>query len=172
MKLPPSWPHTGEDELLEVPLLVQVGVKQGQVVRRQVSARAIKLIPAGSDGARIPPLRYRDKGAKRETDFNGKFAFLKIRYKLPDDETSTLITRPVTNADASDSVNAAPREARFAAAVAAFSQLLRGGRYTGDYCYADAISLAQGARGEDSFGNRNELLGLARLAKSLAAIEP
>ena len=48
-------------------------------------------------------------------------------YDYAPPETSTLITRPVTPADTFESVGAAPRDTRFAAAVAAFGQLLRGG---------------------------------------------
>lgn len=69
-------------------------------------------------------------------------------------------------------MDAAPREARFAAAVGAFGQLLRGGRYTGDYGYDDVIALAQGARGDDPFGYRAEFVNLVRLAQSAAALEP
>ena len=69
-------------------------------------------------------------------------------------------------------MDSAPREARFAAAVAAFGQLLRGGRHTGGYAYDDVIALAQGARGEDSFGYRAEFINLVRLAKTAAALEP
>lgn len=60
---------------------------------------------------------------------------------------------------------------RFAATVAGFGQLLRGGRYTGDYDYDDVIALAQGARGEDPFGYRAEFVDLVRLARSLAVLE-
>ena len=76
----------------------------------------------------------------------------------------------MTVADAFDRVDAAPRDVRFAAAVAAFGQLLRGGRYTGDYGYDDIVALAQGARGEDPFGYRNEFVRLVRLAQSIAAL--
>ena len=127
-----------------------------------------ELIPAGSDGERVAPLRYGDDDATPKPGFDGELAFLKIRYKLPGAATSTLITRPVTASDTFNSVDAAPRDVRFAAAVAAFGQLLRGGRYTGDYAYSDVITLARGARGEDPFGYRNEFVGLVRLAQSIA----
>ena len=56
---------------------------------------------------------------------------------------------------------------RFSAAVAAFGQLLRGGKYTGEFGYDDVARLAQGARGQDGFGYRGEFLTLVNLAKSL-----
>ena len=127
-----------------------------------------ELTPAGSDDARVPSLRYgkaEDGGAAM--DFAGEIAFVKIRYKLPESETSTLITRVVTQADVVQSVEAATDDVRFATAVAAFGQLLRGGRYTGDYGYDDVAALARGARGEDPFGYRNELVGLVRLAQAI-----
>ena len=127
--------------------------------------------PAGSGAERIAPLRYQ-RDAAAEAGAPDELAFLKIRYKLPDAESSTLMTRPVTAADAHAGAGAAPADVRFAAAVAAFGQILRGGRYTGGYGYGDVIDLAQGARGEDPFGYRAEFVGLVRLAESAAAMPP
>ena len=146
-------------------------VDAGEIGAGHTVTAIYEVTPAGSGAERIAPLRYRRGGTRPSAEFEGEYAFLKIRYKLPDAETSTLITRPVTQADAFESVGAASREARFAAAVAAFGQLLRGGRYTGDYGYDDVIALAQGARGEDPFGYRAELIGIVRLAQSAAAME-
>ena len=44
----------------------------------------------------------------------------------------------------------ASREARFAAAVAGFGQLLYDDRYTEDFGYDDVLALARGATGEGS----------------------
>ena len=125
--------------------------------------------PVGSGTERIAPLRYQRQQAAK-VDFRDELAFLKIRFKLPEAEESRLITRPVTAADMLDSVDAAPADVRFAAAVAAFGQILRGGVYTGDYDYDDVIALAQGARGDDPFGYRGEFISLVRLAETAAAM--
>ena len=77
----------------------------------------------------------------------------------------------MTIADTFETVDAAPRDVRFATAVAAFGEILRGGRYTGGYGYADIVALAQRARGDDPFGYRNELLRLVRPARSIADLE-
>ena len=146
-------------------------VDAGEIGAGHTVTAIYELIPAGTGGERIPSLRYQDADAEPSTAFDGELAFLKIRYKLPGGESSTLITRPVTAADAFGTVEAAPRDVRFAAAVAAFGELLRGGRYTGDYGYGDVVALAQGARGDDPFGYRNEFLRLVRLAESIAALE-
>ena len=145
-------------------------VDAGEIGAGHTVTAIYEVTPAGSGAERIAPLRYR-RGEAAETadagaDFDGELAFVKIRYKLPDADTSTLIMRPVTLADGHESVAAAPPDARFAAAVAGFGQLLRGGRYTGGYGYGDVIALAQGARGEDPFGYRAEFIDLVRLARS------
>ena len=148
-------------------------VDAGEIGSGHTVTAIYEVVPAGAGAERVAPLRYqREEAAETDTVFSDELAFLKIRYKRPDAETSTLINRAVTTADAFESVEAAPREARFAAAVAGFGQLLRGGRHTGGYGYDEVIALAQGARGEDPFGYRAEFLGLVRLAKSAAAMEP
>jgi Ca-activated chloride channel family protein len=58
-------------------------------------------------------------------------------------------------------------DARFAAAIAGFGQLLTGATYLGDWGWDDAIRLADRARGDDPFGYRVEAVNLMRLAKSL-----
>ena len=148
-------------------------VDAGEIGSGHTVTAIYEVVPVGSGAEQLAPLRYqRGEAAETDTEFGDELAFLKIRYKRPDADTSILITRAVTTADAVESVDAAPSEARFAAAVAGFGQLLRGGRHTGDYGYDDVIVLAQGARGEDPFGYRAEFISLVRLAKSAAAIEP
>ena len=129
-----------------------------------------EITPAGSGSERVPPLRYGDPPKAAEEDATGEHAFVKVRYKLPDDDTSKLITRAVTADDEASGPDSPPIEARFAAAVAAFGQLLRGGRHTGNYGYEDVLALALDARGEDRFGYRTEFARLVRLAESAAAM--
>jgi len=61
-------------------------------------------------------------------------------------------------------------EAHWAAAVAGFAQILKGGKYTGGYSYDDVIALARGAKGEDTFGYRAEFINVVRLAGSASAL--
>ena len=134
-----------------------------------------EIIPVGSGAERIAPLRYRHEGTvsrARQSGRDDEFATVAIRYKLPDAETSTEFARQVTKADSVESAASASQEVRFAAAVAGFGQLLRGGRYTEDYGYDDVIAAARAAKGEDPFGYRVEFLNLVRLAKTAAAMEP
>lgn len=130
-----------------------------------------EITPAGSTGRLVDDLRYQYP-AKITTAPNAQeYAFLKLRYKLPGSDTSTLITTPVTQSLEVDDLAAAPREARHATAVAAFGQLLRGGRFTSGYSYDDVIELALAAKGDDRFGYRAEFINLVRLAKTAAGME-
>lgn len=123
-----------------------------------------EVTPKGSKGQLVDPLRYGT--AEQGGTPAGEYAFVKIRYKLPGEDESRLITQPVTAADEkSDS------EASFAAAVAAFGQLLRGGEFTGSYGFDDVAALATANRGPDAFGYRAEFINLVRLAKSARAMQ-
>lgn len=137
----------------------------------------------GVSGRLVDDLRYKAKSADDGVDrrvatgenaagANNEYAFVKIRYKQPKSDTSQLITIPVTRSNEVSGEGTVPRETKFAAAVAAFGQLLKGGRYTGNYSYDDVVALAQSAKGDDSFGYRAEFINLVRLAKSAAALEP
>jgi Ca-activated chloride channel family protein len=103
----------------------------------------------------------------------GELAFLRIRYKLPGEDDSRLIERPITNADMVANISRANESARWATAVAGYGQLLRGDPYlTRGYDWDDVITLAQSARGDDEFGWRAEFIQLARAAQSAAAMNP
>jgi Ca-activated chloride channel family protein len=78
--------------------------------------------------------------------------------------------RPITRADVSDSLAAAPEATRWALAVAAFGQKLRGDPWLGDGFDWDAVlEQAQGARGEDPYGERAEFVQMVRAAQGLPA---
>ena len=64
----------------------------------------------------------------------------------------------------------APVDARFAASVAAFGELLRGGRYTGTFGLDDVLKAATSARGDDPYGYRSEFLQLVRTAGNVTVM--
>lgn len=128
-----------------------------------------EITPRGSKGQLVDDLRYGESEPDKASA--NEYAFLKIRYKLPDGDTSKLITTPVTTANEVRDASGIPQDTRFATAVAAFGQILRGGQYTGAYSYDDVIALAQGAKGEDPFGYRAEFINLVRIAKTAQTLE-
>ena len=78
--------------------------------------------------------------------------------------------RPITDADFHPSVEAAPQPLRWAAAVAAYGQLLRGDPYlnTG-YGWSDVRALAQSSVGPDPYGLKQEFLRLVGRARDSSA---
>ncbi len=122
----------------------------------------------GSGGEAIAPLRY-GKRAPARTNLDEELAWLKLRYKRPGDDTSVLVETPISRAQ----FVATPTERlRFAAAVAAFGDLLRGGEHTGNFGWSRVAQLARNARGRDAGGYRDEFMRLVEQARALQPSMP
>jgi Ca-activated chloride channel family protein len=122
---------------------------------------------AGEGGERVDPLRYRpasDAGSGRDAEI----AFLRLRYKAPDGEVSNLIERPIALTGLQRDLSRTSERYRFAAAVAGFGQLLRGGKYVDGFGYPDVLALARSSRGADRFGYRDEFIELVDVARTLS----
>ncbi|MAT93169.1 MAG: hypothetical protein CME59_11275 [Halioglobus sp.] len=129
-----------------------------------------EIVLAGSGGERIPQLRYGDRDrAAPAPQHNGELAHVKLRYKQPGAQRSQLISRVVRRDSLRGDIGEGSTDLRFAASVAGFGQLLRGGDFTGQWSYDDALALARGARGDDPHGYRSELVHLIELAQSLSS---
>ncbi|MFT4715241.1 MAG: Ca-activated chloride channel family protein [Paracoccaceae bacterium] len=113
----------------------------------------------GSPAIMSDPLRYVTNPEAASSD---ELGFLKLRYKAPGQSESQLITTPIEDGENPNN------EALFAAAIASFGQLLRNGKYLGEWTYTDAIALAVSTKGEDAFGYRHEAISLMRLADTLS----
>lgn len=135
-------------------------VDAGEIGAGHTVTALYEIVPAGEKGW-LEPLRY-GKSEPVVSGKSGELAMLRVRYQQPEGEKSLLIERPIANQTAP-----ASEDLRFAAAVAAFSQQLKDGRYTGDFSLKDTETLARGARGDDRFGLRNEFVQLVELAQSL-----
>lgn len=117
-----------------------------------------EVVPTGAKGW-LPERRYDGNRPPAPTASGRELAFVKLRYKLPGEDASRLIERPV----AASLLRTAPApsgDMAFATAVAAFGQKLRGDKYLGDYSFAAIRGLAGNPQG---FW-RNEFLKLAQLA--------
>jgi Ca-activated chloride channel family protein len=114
----------------------------------------------GAKGARVDPLRYGDTPTAAT---GNELAFLRLRYKSPEGGASQLIEQPLAA-----TVSAAPSDRlRFAAAVAAFAENLRGGKYADGFGYAKVAELARASLGKDEDGYRAEMARLAELAAGM-----
>ena len=145
-------------------------VDAGEIGAGHTVTALYEIALVGSPGVRLPPLRY---GAldRPETGNTTELGFLRLRYKAPDSDESQLLEWPLQQALLTPELAQTTPRFRFAAAVAAFGQLLRGGTYTEKFDYGDVLTLARGARGEDAFGYRGEFLSLVQLAQSFGQAE-
>ncbi len=131
-----------------------------------------EVTPVGSPSRLVDDLRYGiQPAAAVRSDADAELAWLRLRYKRPGESESVLMERPVP-AEAATAFEAAPGDARFAAAVAGFGQILRQSVHVGAFDFDAVAEIASAARGEDSFGYRSEFLQLVRLAESAAALGP
>lgn len=114
------------------------------------------------------PLRYGEAKPLVDTR-SGELAWLKLRYKQPDAEQSTLIERPIhTRQIARQSSD----RLAFAAAVAAYADLLRGGTHVAQFDYAQVQKLAQRGLSDDARGYRAQFLTLVSKTGQLGAGAP
>lgn len=135
-------------------------VDAGEIGAGHTVTALYEIVPKGEQGW-LEPLRYATAPAVENT--SAELALLRVRYKPAAGGASQLIERPIRN-----QTTQASDDLRFAAAVAAFAQQLKGdGRYTGSMRLQDTAALARSARGDDPFGLRNEFVQLVELAQSL-----
>ncbi len=120
-----------------------------------------EVVPAGQDGW-IPGRRYQDRIPQAASGQASEAAYVKLRYKQPDSDTSTLIEQVLP---ASRLANAPVPQGdfAFATAVAAFAQKLRGDTLLDDFPYTAVRSLA----GQQSDFYRQEFIKLVGVAEGL-----
>jgi Ca-activated chloride channel homolog len=126
-----------------------------------------ELTPVGSGAEQLPPLRYGgNKAPAAAKDHSGanEVALLGLRYKRPGEDRSRLIEAPVLRSQ----LTKTPSESlRFASAVAAFADSLRGGKHIGDWDWTAIAEAAKRSAGKDRWGQRAEFVGLVEQAGKL-----
>ncbi len=117
---------------------------------------------------RIEPGRYEavagDQGAAALAGHSDEYAFVKLRYKRPGEKQSQLLEVPVAAGNSESLPATTKQDVDFAIAVAGAAEILRGGKYSGDWTLDDAITLAQQGKGDDEFGYRSGFIQLLRQA--------
>ncbi|MBR7059281.1 MAG: VWA domain-containing protein [Neisseriaceae bacterium] len=101
---------------------------------------------------------------------NNEYAFIKLRYKLPNQKQSKLLQQTVDVG--SKSFANASSDSRFAMAVVAYGEALRGGEYNGKITWDDIYKLAKNNQKPDPYGDRSEFIDLIEIAKSLSSKKP
>lgn len=132
-----------------------------------------EIVPAGKEADALPPpvddLKYQQSLQPNEASTSDETLAVKLRYKAPDGDTSTLVEFPVV--DGGKAFDEADIDVRFAAAVAGFGMKLRRSEYAGSWTYADVEKVAQSALGSDPYGLRAEFIELVRKAAEFGGQE-
>lgn len=140
-------------------------VDAGEIGAGHTVTALYEVVLVGAEGRRVDELRY----AEQQTDkqkLADEAALVKLRYKMPDEDKSQLISH-VIERQQFDAGNKVAGDSQFAASVAGFAQLLRGGRYLNGWDWQQAIELAQNSKGADKDGYRGEMIQLMKMAKLL-----
>ena len=124
-----------------------------------------EIIPAGQTGW-LPESRYQAAPAANDKAAS-EYAFINLRYKLPGQSNSILINRPV--AVGSKPLAQGSNATRQAVAAAAFGELLRGGKYSGNFGWPQTLELARRAQSPDRHGLRRQFVQLIEKAQQLSS---
>ncbi|MDX8378010.1 MAG: VWA domain-containing protein [Mariprofundales bacterium] len=142
-------------------------VDAGEIGAGHTVTALYEIALVGSKGLSIDPLRYQATKDNKKAK-SSELGFLRLRYKQPNSQTSQLIETPIRKQEINSKLAQTSESFRFAAAVAAFGELLRDSKYNHDFSYDDVLNLAMSARGNDEFGYRSEFISLVRTAEILA----
>lgn len=108
----------------------------------------------------IDNLKYTKQTNQNYTD---EMLTVKFRYKEPDGNVSKLIVKTVK--DDNSSIENAPEDLKFSAAVALFGMQLRKSEFINTKKKEDVIALAEAGKGTDADGYRAEFIRLVKSSK-------
>ena len=118
----------------------------------------------GSGGERLPARRYGATPVQSSASSSGEIAHLRLRYKRPGEARSRLIDTPILRS----ALRREPSQSlRFATAVAAYADLLRGGHNVEGWSWDDVAATARASTGDDRWGLRQEFVQLVGEAQQL-----
>jgi Ca-activated chloride channel family protein len=145
-------------------------VDAGEIGAGHTVTAFYELIPPGSEADSLPevdPFKYTPVTTlPKDSLHQDELLTVKVRYKLPKESTSNLISFPVKT-NSVKTTDASSADFRFAASVAAFGMLLRESPYKGTATYDTVTALAQNSVGSDEFGYRKGFLNLVAKARNI-----
>jgi Ca-activated chloride channel family protein len=126
-----------------------------------------ELVPAGKESElpEVDPSKYQQPAEPSPAAQSDEIFTVRLRYKQPDEETSTELTFPVV--DSGQGLSGASPNFQLAAAVACYGMLLRDSQHKGEGTFDLALELAAAGKGEDPSGYRSEFIQLVKLANAL-----
>lgn len=124
-----------------------------------------EIVPAEGKSPQTSEMRYQKTEIKEEAFKGNELALIKLRFKKPNEDTSSLVTQVIANEQVS--FDKASENLRFAASVAEWGLILRNSEYKGEAALEQVLSLARGAKGEDAAGYRAEFIQLVETSALL-----
>ena len=130
-----------------------------------------QVVPAGQkiDVPGVDKLKYSGNTTPSAAADSGEMMTVKLRYKKPDGDKSTLMETVVR--DEGQSIDKSHKDFRFASSVASFGMILRKSEHKGSYTLAAVAELAESAIGDDPEGYRKEFVKLVKTAEKLRSSE-
>ena len=128
-------------------------------------AKVVGTLVATRKDPKVDGLKYQNGSKLSPAAGSGELMTVKVRYKLPDEDTSTKLEHPVL--DDGRSIDAASEDFRFAAAVASFGMILRNSNHRGDVAFDQILELAENATGTDRSTDRDGFIELVEQARNL-----
>ena len=127
-----------------------------------------EVVPPGIplDLPKVDALKYQKKTQPAAAADSPELCTIKVRYILPDETKSKLLTLPLKNRR--PSVAEASADFRFTAAVASFAMILRDSPHKGSASLQQVLQLARDAGQFDPGGHRAEFIQLVRTAQRLS----
>jgi Ca-activated chloride channel family protein len=155
-------------------------IDAGEIGSGHTVTALYEIVLNGSDFTPEEDLRYRygatpsatpSQTGELSAQAKRELAFLKLRYKEPEADSSKLLEFPILSAAVQKSAQNASQDFKFAAAVSYFAHKLRNSRFSGGLSYGEIAKLAQEGRCEDRFGYRQELIELVKDAEASSNIK-
>jgi Ca-activated chloride channel family protein len=127
-----------------------------------------EVVPVGVkvDAAGVDPLKYQREARDTRAAASGELLTVKVRYKEPDGDKSSLLTEVVLNRPSTMTANVG-----FASAVAEFGMVLRESPSRGQASFQSASVRARKFLGEDEEGYRAEFVRLVDRAATLRRVK-
>ena len=134
-----------------------------------------EIVPAGVEffqGPSVDELKYQKvepsptSVAKVEGVKNQELATVKLRYKLPSEDNSKLVSKIVSSTPIADGETS--NNFKFSSAVAQFGMILRDSEFKGSATFDSTLKLSEGSKGEDKLGYRAEFIKLVDTARLLS----
>ncbi len=124
-----------------------------------------EIVPQDDDDVSDLNLRYQVASLKESKSYDKEIGNIKVRYKLPDEDESNLITK-VLSADVKEIARTSDNF-RFASSVAMFAMLLRNSEFKGDTDSDLILKLAKNSLSDDKTGYKSEFVKLVELSNDL-----